>query len=193
VPLPLIFGFPAGAGNFSLHHRVQNGSGAHLASYPMGTRGSFPGVKRSGREADHSPLFSAEVKEWVQLYLRSPNSPSWRGAQLKQRDNFTFYPLIFVLDTKYRSKVWWPSVELYSNLVPRKQMCASPCCGCCVNMWPLTILTSALLERVKWEPMFVLSTLSPEDRWRPAEETWQLNVGSKPRLSRDTVPHIHVM
>jgi hypothetical protein len=34
--------FPARAGNFSLHHRVQNGSGAHPASYPMGTRGSFP-------------------------------------------------------------------------------------------------------------------------------------------------------
>jgi hypothetical protein len=40
--------FPAGAGNFSLHHRVQNGSGAHPASYPMGTRGSFPGVKAAG-------------------------------------------------------------------------------------------------------------------------------------------------
>jgi hypothetical protein len=37
--------FPAGAGNFSLHHRVQNGSGAHPASYPMSTRGSFPGGK----------------------------------------------------------------------------------------------------------------------------------------------------
>jgi hypothetical protein len=37
--------FPAAAGIFSLHHRVQNGSGAHLASYPMGTRGSFPGSK----------------------------------------------------------------------------------------------------------------------------------------------------
>jgi hypothetical protein len=35
--------FPAGAENFSLHHRVQNGSGTHPASYPMGTRGSFPG------------------------------------------------------------------------------------------------------------------------------------------------------
>jgi hypothetical protein len=30
--------FPAGAGNFSLHHRVQNCSGVHPASYPMGTR-----------------------------------------------------------------------------------------------------------------------------------------------------------
>jgi hypothetical protein len=36
----------------------------------------------SGREADHSPLSSAEVKEWVELYLRSPTTPSWRGAQL---------------------------------------------------------------------------------------------------------------
>jgi hypothetical protein len=55
--------FPAEAGNFSLHHRVQNGSGAHSASYPMGTRGFFPGVKRLGHEADHSPPSSAEVKE----------------------------------------------------------------------------------------------------------------------------------
>jgi hypothetical protein len=40
--------FPAGAGNISLHHRVQNGSGAHPASYPMGTGGSFPGSKAAG-------------------------------------------------------------------------------------------------------------------------------------------------
>jgi hypothetical protein len=32
------FRFSAGAGNFSLHHRVQNGSGAHPASYPLSTR-----------------------------------------------------------------------------------------------------------------------------------------------------------
>jgi hypothetical protein len=42
------FRFPAGTGNFSLHHRVQNGSGAHPASYPMGTRGSFPRGKVAG-------------------------------------------------------------------------------------------------------------------------------------------------
>jgi hypothetical protein len=33
---------------FSLHHRVQNGSGAHLASYLMDTRGFFPGGKAAG-------------------------------------------------------------------------------------------------------------------------------------------------
>jgi hypothetical protein len=40
--------FPAGAGNFSLHHRVQNGSGAHPSSYQIGTRGSFLGDKAAG-------------------------------------------------------------------------------------------------------------------------------------------------
>jgi hypothetical protein len=55
--------FPAADENFSLHHHVQNGSGAHQAFYPMDTRGSFLGVKRPGREADHSPPSSAEVKE----------------------------------------------------------------------------------------------------------------------------------
>jgi hypothetical protein len=42
------------------------------------------GVKRPGHEADHSPPSSADVKEWVELYLHSPNTPSWRGAQLKE-------------------------------------------------------------------------------------------------------------
>jgi hypothetical protein len=40
--------FPAGAGNFSFQHRDQNGSGAHPASYPMGTSGSFPESKAAG-------------------------------------------------------------------------------------------------------------------------------------------------
>jgi hypothetical protein len=33
---------------FSLRHRVQAGYGAHSASYPRGTRGSFPGGKADG-------------------------------------------------------------------------------------------------------------------------------------------------
>jgi hypothetical protein len=40
--------FPAGVGNISFQHRVQNGSGAHPASYPVGSRGSFPGDKAAG-------------------------------------------------------------------------------------------------------------------------------------------------
>jgi len=42
-------------------------------------------VKRPGRETDHSPPSSAEVKECVQLYVHSPNTPSWRGAHLKKK------------------------------------------------------------------------------------------------------------
>jgi hypothetical protein len=47
------------------------------------------GVKRLGREADHSSPSSAEVKEWVELYLHSPSTLSC-CVQLKHRDNFTF-------------------------------------------------------------------------------------------------------
>jgi hypothetical protein len=36
----------------------------------------------SAREADHSPPSSVEVKEGVELYLHSPNTPPWHGAQL---------------------------------------------------------------------------------------------------------------
>jgi hypothetical protein len=54
-------------------------------------QGLFPWeLKRLEREADDLPSSNAEVKEWVKLYLYSPNTPSWRGAQLKYRDNFTF-------------------------------------------------------------------------------------------------------
>jgi len=67
---------------------------AHTAPYPMGTRCSFPGLKRPGREAYNSPPSSPEVKEWVGLYSHSFNTPSWRGAQLKHRDSFTFLPLL---------------------------------------------------------------------------------------------------
>jgi hypothetical protein len=40
--------FPAGDGNFSLHNRVQNETGANPAFYPMGTAGSFRGDKAAG-------------------------------------------------------------------------------------------------------------------------------------------------
>jgi hypothetical protein len=58
---------PGDAGNFSLHHRVQTGSGAQPASYPVSTRDSFPGGK--------------EARAW-----------SWPlTSKLKRKDKFTFY------------------------------------------------------------------------------------------------------
>jgi hypothetical protein len=55
----------------------------------------FLGVKRPRREADHLPPSSDKVKEWVDLYLHSPNMPSWCGVQLKHRDNFTFTLIVY--------------------------------------------------------------------------------------------------
>jgi hypothetical protein len=46
-----------GAGNFSLQHRVQTGSGTHSASYPMGTRGSILWVKGPGPGWNHQMTY----------------------------------------------------------------------------------------------------------------------------------------
>jgi hypothetical protein len=52
-------------------HVVQTSSGVHPTSYPMGTGDYFPGVERQGREADHSPPTSAEVKKmWIHSPIR---------------------------------------------------------------------------------------------------------------------------
>ena len=56
------------------------------APISMRTRGSFsPGVKRPGREVDHSPTASAEVKK-VWSYTSPPSMPSFR----KQRRFWLF-------------------------------------------------------------------------------------------------------
>jgi hypothetical protein len=80
--------FLAGAGNFSLHHRIQNGSGPTQPPIQWVPVALSLGLKRPGREADHSPPSSAEVKNAWSYPL--PNTPSWRGAQLKHRDNFIY-------------------------------------------------------------------------------------------------------
>jgi hypothetical protein len=56
----------------------------------MGTGCPLPGVKRGqGRDADHSPPSSAEVKNEQELYLLSPQVPSRRVA-----GQLYFLPLI---------------------------------------------------------------------------------------------------
>jgi hypothetical protein len=54
---------------------VQDGPGVHAASYTMGA-GSFPGIKRPGRGADHPPQSSVEVKQRVKLHVYSPSGNS---------------------------------------------------------------------------------------------------------------------
>jgi hypothetical protein len=49
--------------DFSSSLFVQPGSGAHSASWTVGTEGPFPEAKaRPGRDADYSPPSSAEVE-----------------------------------------------------------------------------------------------------------------------------------
>ena len=64
---------PGGGTRFSAP--LQTSSGAHPASYAMGTW-SFPGVKQPGYGIDHPPPSSAEVKERVKLHYYSPSEPS---------------------------------------------------------------------------------------------------------------------
>ena len=59
--------------------------GAHPACCTMGT-GSFPGVKRPGRGADHPPPTKCRGQERVGLYLYSPSGPQWPATGR----NFTF-------------------------------------------------------------------------------------------------------
>jgi hypothetical protein len=63
--------FPAGAGNFSFTTASRTAlESTQPIQWVPGVLSL--GVKRSRSEADHSPPSSAEVKEYVELYLHSP-------------------------------------------------------------------------------------------------------------------------
>jgi hypothetical protein len=67
--------------NFSPPHVVLTGSGAHPASYLMGTGGGlFSGVKWPGREVDYSHPTSAEVKNTCICIHLPHRKSSWRSA-----------------------------------------------------------------------------------------------------------------
>jgi hypothetical protein len=80
---------PAWARNFSLHHRVQTGCGAHPASYKMGSRGSFPGGEAAGAWS-WLPC-SAEVKNaWS---YTSPPQYTFMASWLVKKSTRTTLPL----------------------------------------------------------------------------------------------------
>jgi hypothetical protein len=72
--------FPEGAGNvlFTTVYRTVLGPTQPPIQWVRGALSL--GVKWTEHAADHSPPSSAEVKESVELYLHSLNTPSWRGA-----------------------------------------------------------------------------------------------------------------
>jgi hypothetical protein len=57
----------------------------------------------SGRKADHPSPSSAEVKEWVELYFHSPNTPSWHGTQEEHRDNFYLFYISALTEKRFSS------------------------------------------------------------------------------------------
>jgi hypothetical protein len=64
--------FPAGAGNLSLHHRIQDGSAVTPPPIRWVPGALSLGVKRAVRGPDRSPPFSAEVKNaWS--YISTPS------------------------------------------------------------------------------------------------------------------------
>jgi hypothetical protein len=96
---------PAGAGSFLFNTASRTAPEPTQPPIQWAPGALFVGVKRPGREANHSPPFSAEVKECVEIYLHSPNTPSWRGAQKKAKG------------------------QLYCLLLPLLPACNSPICS----------------------------------------------------------------
>jgi hypothetical protein len=68
--------FPAGLGIFLFTTASRTALGPTQPPIQWVPAALSLGVKRPGLEADHSPPSSAEVKECVELYLHSPDTPS---------------------------------------------------------------------------------------------------------------------
>jgi hypothetical protein len=65
------------------------------------------GVKQPGHEVDHSPPSDVKVKECMELYLHSPNTPSWRGAQLKKSTGTPLpYLIITDIESEHSFEIW---------------------------------------------------------------------------------------
>jgi hypothetical protein len=72
--------FPVGAGNFFFNTMSSLALGPTQPPIHWIPGALSLGVKRPGREADHSPPSSAKVKECMELYFHSPDTSSWHDA-----------------------------------------------------------------------------------------------------------------
>jgi hypothetical protein len=65
---------PVEANDLSVLPTVQTDSGAHQASYSIGTGVLSPGIGRPARETDHSPPYNAGIKnDW-----KYTSTPCWQ-------------------------------------------------------------------------------------------------------------------
>jgi hypothetical protein len=82
---------PVGFKNFHFSISSKPALGSTQPSIPW-VRGLSPRVKQQGREADHSPRTSAEVKKmWI--YTSTPPHVLMAQCLVKHRNSFTFLPL----------------------------------------------------------------------------------------------------
>jgi hypothetical protein len=92
---------------------VQTGSGAHTTSYPKDTRSSFPEGKAAGREADHSPPASAEVKnDGAKLSL--PRMLLLHNALLIKHGDISTFTLTLITSVPNTDVL----VRIYSSQIP---------------------------------------------------------------------------
>jgi hypothetical protein len=131
------------------------------------------GVKRSGREADHSPPSSAEVKRGALLPLLQYVFMAW--CLVKHRDNFTFTfitPWGVLGERRYSSThSWsWHQVEVSSQLhdpgrfTPRKRDPGTHCIGGWVG--PRACLDTVVKRKI------------PSPRWKSKSRSsspWTVN------------------
>jgi len=64
----------------------------------MGTRGSFPGGKAAGGVKLTTHVYLVPRSRMCGAIPPLPSMHSWRGAQLKHTDNFTFLLHYFLTD-----------------------------------------------------------------------------------------------
>ena len=75
---------------------VQIGSGVHLASYTMGT-GSFPEIKRPGRDVDHSATTITLLPVWAFVACSRASFTFNNKGFLKNNINVPKHWLVFIL------------------------------------------------------------------------------------------------
>jgi hypothetical protein len=110
------------------------------------------GVKqRPRREADHSPSSSAEVKECVELYLHSLNTPSWRGAQ------FTGTTLLyFAFVTVKPLTRFWDETETHTSY--QRHNLRSCCNWCKLKQEHTSLLRSSRMDPFKLRNKIISGT-----------------------------------
>jgi hypothetical protein len=96
-PILRQFESPTEAKDFSSSLCVQTGSGAHPASYPIGTAGSLSGGKaRPGRDSDHSPQL---VPRFSMSWSYTSSHPMrLHGVQRdKKKGQFAYFLLLLLV------------------------------------------------------------------------------------------------